>query len=220
MNDEPAPTYTGPTNVSFKDNSIHIDGYAEGKRVALLDTKPAKRLAALRIHQQRLEQCEAAMQEVLRLPSDLENARYSAIIGAVAQYFSCFGKNNVYAPLQPDRVFKGMEDAKECFRYWKAIRDTHVIHEEDTLSFGQTGLVLGHDDEVIDILSLKMVAQVFDEEHLNLLYKLLVHTIAHVESEIDRSLTFLFADAEAMGKEKRSSLRDLVYTVPKPKDLL
>lgn len=219
MAEEPTRNYTGPSGILRTENGLQIEGYPEAKRVALLTTPPARRLSVLRVHQANLDFCEAAMQQLLKVPSGLAQAKEAVVVGVVTKYFSCFGKNSINPPLQADRVFKGMDDAKDCFRYWKKIRDRHLVHEEGVLSERTTGIVLGNAESVIDVISMKATVAVGDQEHLQLLYDLIAHTRSHVMSEIDAVLQRIFAEANSMTPDERSKLEDLSQVIPSTKRL-
>ena len=193
---------------------LHVDGYPNAKRVVKWDSKKTERLAVLRVHESSLRFCQAAMQEFLKISPELPIASYAALIGIVAKYFSCFGKNLANGPLSPDKVFKGMPEAKECFVYWKKIRDSHFINEEGVLNERVTGIVLGENEEAVDVVNLSVTASVSDFEHQQLLYNLISHTLAHVIDDSEALRQSILEDAGKLSAEDRKNLADLRIDIP------
>ena len=207
----------GPQSISIKDGHLHIDGYPNANRVVRLASPSAKRLASLRLHQSTLRYCEDAMQELVRMSPISQVAASAMITGVAARYFSCFGKNNsksVY-PLEASQVFKGKQEAKECYLYWRSIRNKHLVHNESEMTSLYSGLVLGSQHEIQDVISLHVRAMIeTDKEHCQLLFNLIDHTRKHVDSEIEKVLQRVFSEAHAMTPEERAALTPIQYKLP------
>ena len=207
--------YTGPTGLTFTDSAIHIEGYPDAERVGLLQTKLAKRLADLRTHQSALTFCEQVVQELPKILEQSPTIARASAIGLVATYFSCFGDNQASAPLSYKRVFKGLADAQTAFRYWKAVRDKHMIHNESAYDHSSTLVALGPNAEVQDIISIKLTPNLLlDSSHIESFSQLIPHTLKFVGAEIDNLLPRAFEEVRGMTIAERNALPTATYTAP------
>jgi hypothetical protein len=212
--------YTGPTGVRLADGRLHIDGYPDAKKLVELNSHVGHRLACLRRHQSALKFCQDAMQDFAATRNSHPLLAEAALIGIAARYFSCFGYNEASAPLVAERVFKGTPDARKCFEHWKAIRDSHFIHDQSDLLSLRTGIVFGPNLEVQDILLLLAGPNVArDAEHAQLLFNLIDHTLKHASDEIGAVLERAFGEARAMTADERDALPEISYVAPRPEDV-
>lgn len=210
-----AEPYTGPTGIRLEGNSMHIDGYPDAVAVVRLSTKIAKRLADLRYHEGHLGFCEATMQQAGYENPERPLLHEAAILGIVLTFFSCFNDSKYVRPLSPKRVFARMPEAHEAFKYWQALRDKHFVHQQGTMAENITAIVLGQNAEVHDILSMKFAAHITsDNEHLQLLYNLINHSLKHVQEEIASALPKVFDEARSMQPHERAALEPLQITAP------
>jgi hypothetical protein len=211
--------YTGPTNIIERETGFHIEGYPDAARYVQLDTILFRRLADLRMHQSALRLCEAGMQAFGALEDKRSDGARLMLTGVVASFFSCFGQNNASLSLSSDRVFKGKAEAKSAYKYWKALRNKLIIHNESGYCTQITGIVLGKNSEVQDILSTQIMVDITGDEvtHQNL-YQLIVDTQKYVGSEIDALLPRVFEQARLMPAEKRAALPDVRWVVPGPEE--
>lgn len=205
----------GPTGFSFDQGRLHVDGYPDARKLVEWPSEIGHRLAGLRLHQSALKFCEDAMQEFGIIKESHPLAAEAALIGIVSRYFSCFGRNEACARLNEDQIFHGMPKAKECFEYWKGIRDNHIIHDESELSELRTGIVLGQSSDVLDILSLQARPYLAsDKELVQLLFNLIAHTHKKVLELIDDVLERAFVEVGALTPEQREALPEIRYVVP------
>lgn len=210
-----ASAYTGPTGFSLDQGRIHIEGYPDARKVVEWYSQIGHSLACLRLHQSSLKFCEDAMQEFGTIKDTRPLAAEAALIGIVARYFSCFGRNEASAPLRPDQIFHGMPEARECFDFWEDVRNNYLVHDKSELTMLRTGIVLGQSSEVLDIVSLAARPYLTSEKRwVQLLFDLIVHTQKKVAEKIDDLLKRAFAEANALSVEQREALAEIIYTVP------
>lgn len=213
------PDYVGPTDIIETGDGYHIEGYPDAERLAELTTPLAKRLADLRMHQSTLKRCEAAMHKFGEMKSDSLDHATIMLTGIVASFFSCFGDNKASLSLAQNRVFAGREDAKAEFKFWKALRDKHMVHNEGGYDILITGVALGPDSAVQDIISFRFAAAMAaDEGACQNLYELIVHTTTFVAGEIENLLPRVFDEAQNLRPSDRAALPDVKFNVPVPED--
>ena len=128
-------------SLSQTDSGLHIDGFPEAVRVIALSGDAANEIADLALHQCDLMIASAALQSLNNslIAHVLQDALWTA---ALVHYFKCFssGSRNrlsaetIYASAPPE--------ALEAFRYLKALRDKHLVHDVNGFSQVATGAVI------------------------------------------------------------------------------
>lgn len=205
MNDE--RPYTGPTGLERTAKGLHVIGYPDAIMIGKLNSKVSRRLAILRMHQSALMTAQSLMVRLYNHPLEDGELAHGLLVGIVATYFSCYGKNNAAFTLAPDRIFAKRSDVKEVFYYWKDIRDKHLIHNESEMTQMRTGVVLGEGGRIIDILSLQASARIaLDQEHQQSLQDLIGFTMSRLLEEINDLIPLVFQEVEAMNPEQRMKL--------------
>jgi hypothetical protein len=110
---------------------------------------------------------------------------------------------------------KGQDDAKAAFSFWKDVRNKLIVHNESGYSTLVTGVVLGKDAVVHDILSTLVTADMTgDQAACKNLYELIVAAQKHVAKDIDAILPRVFEEVKLMTAEARAALPDVIYVVP------
>ncbi|QIG50974.1 hypothetical protein G5V57_26535 [Nordella sp. HKS 07] len=199
--------YTGPMGIALIAKELHVEGYPDAVMIGKLNSKVSRRLAVLRLHQSALMTAHALIARLRAHPFEDSELAHGILVGTVATYFSCFGKNNAVFTLAPDRIFAKRSDIKEVFHYWKDIRDRHLIHNESEMTQMRTGVVLGNGGRVIDILSFQVSARIaLDQEHQQSLQDLISFTMKRLLEEIDGLIPRVFQEVELMNPEQRMRL--------------
>lgn len=207
-------TYTGPTGIHKEGSAIHIDGYPDAELIVKMPPPLGMQIARLRQHQSDLTFCEQAMQELGSLRKQRPLAAEAIWIAALVKFFSCFGDNKAVKPLSPSRVYRGRPDALSFFNQLKKLRDKHIVHNESSLTYAPTLVVLGKNREINDILSLKIEPEITDGLHLQQFYNLICDTLGFVTREIDGALARGFQELRNMTPEQRAALPQVEYVVP------
>lgn len=128
-------------SLSRTDSGLHIDGFPDAVRVIALSGDAANEIADLALHQRDLTIASAALQSLNSslIATIIQEALWTA---ALVHYFKCFssGSRNrlsmekVYAAAPPE--------ALEAFRYLKALRDKHLVHDVNGFSQVTAGAVI------------------------------------------------------------------------------
>jgi len=193
----------GKLDITVTEGSLHIEGYPTARRFVKLPAEPfGQKIGDLRLHQSDLIFCEQAMQLFgLHLQTSVENQsnennlmnRTIFWIAILTKFLGCFKKSKARMRLEKDDVFKDSDDARGAFDYFEALRDKHIVHDENPLNIIAVGVVLGESNKIIDIVSLKLQADTASSQSdAQNLYNLITHTLKYVALELDTSLQDCF----------------------------
>jgi hypothetical protein len=210
-------------DITVTEGNLHIDGYPAARRFVKLSAHPfGQKIADLRLHQSDLMFCAQAMQQYglhlkqpmpndCQQPSNLMDIKIYEI-AILTKFIGCFKKSKGRKRLVKEDVFAGDVNAMTSFRYFESLRDKHIVHDENPLQDVVVGVVLGENNEVIDIISLGKKMQHDISGYLNEaqnLYNLIDHTLKYVTGEIDKNLKSCFEWLRKMQSEQLSKMHDV-----------
>ena len=199
----------------MRDDGLHVEGYPEAKRVAQLKTMKAKRLADMRLHQSDLGFCERVLQIFSATLGDEPNDAAQALwISVLTKFYSCFGNNKGRSQLDAQNVYKGNPEALTAFRFYSNIRNKHIVHDESNYNYSFTGVVLGPEADVQDILSLQFQAVVSDAANGQLMYNLVDAALKYVSLQVDALLAEILKEVHALSPQGRAALPDIKFIAP------
>jgi hypothetical protein len=205
--------YSGPRD------TLHIE-HPNVVALKRIDEPIARQLQALALHHYDLGFSHDALGEIAKLDRSQRRERFLAEalwISSMARYFKCFGGNQSRISLSATKVLKGHEDAKHVFRYFQALRDKHIIHDENPFSQAFAGVALGHRDakpKVEGVLSMAFNKLTMDDEELRKFSDLLRLTIAWVDARRHELSDTLAQKYEQWTYDDLMALPDIPFTVP------
>jgi hypothetical protein len=180
-----------PLDFSMPDNkTLRVEGYPDAVALKRIDDPIARQLQGMVLHQTDLGFCKAALDELGRINRLAQPVLSEALwVSAITRYFKCFGKNAARTQLTATKVLKGHPlQAHEVFKYFKDLRDKHIVHDENPYSQSFVGVALnaeGASFKVADIISLAVSVFTFDDEHFGSFRNLVEVTLAHVSTKRD-----------------------------------
>lgn len=216
----------GKLDLTITDGNLHIEGYPTARRFVKLPAAPfGRQIGDLRLHQSDLMFCEQAMQifglhltqtllESQQTPDSFMN-RTIYWIAILTKFMGCFKKSKSRLCLKKEKVFKGNIEAMNAFNYFEALRDKHIVHDENSLNVITVGVVLGEGSEVIDVVSLKMQADTASSQSdAQNLYNLIDHTLKYLASEVEICLQDCFKVLREKKPEELEKMLDVKVDWP------
>jgi hypothetical protein len=205
-------------NLSVRENKFHIEGYPNAVAIKRLDDTDARILQAIVLHHFDLSFCNQALADLRHPSKSIPTLHAEALwISAIARYFKCFGRNNARSHLSAKEVLKGHPGAEGVFRYFKALRDKHIVHDENPYSEAFTGVAINRKGErrkVADIIALAINAFTVDDAHLASFSPLVSVSLKWVADKQDELHKKLAQTWEKRGYEQLMALPDVCYTAP------
>jgi len=167
----------------------------------------ARRFASLKSHQDTLESCIEGIQE-FRRAGDRAGLRNLLLTAIIVKFFSCFARNTVGAPLVSHKVFDGDEANMNTFKLWKAVRDDHIAHDENTMSQSTTIAALNQHGDLVEVFALTAKMDFATDETLNEnLFNIIVAAKAWVEKSASDAKASVVDELKALSSEQRLRLR-------------
>lgn len=203
-----------------KVSSIRVDGYPDAGRLGIMRGQRARRFASLNLHRAVLEDCLVAMNGSLLITEENSIVVNAILTGVVTKFFSCFGRNSISAPLVATKIFGAQPQAMQCFEHWKAIRDSHIAHDESKFSQADCFVVMKPDGTFLDVICTVMRVDFASDKGANqTLFDLIRFTLDWVRRALDDAHESLNAEASSMSNAARLQLDEAKYTAPtSPKD--
>lgn len=198
--------------------TLRIEGYPDAIAFKRIEGKHAVRLRAMTLHDADLTRCWEALQA---LASD-DNAKDSILrdclwIAAVALYFKCFGNSKARCQLDAKAVFKTQSSAMPAFQYFDALRNKHILHDENAYTQSFVGIVVNpvsNRYKVADVVSSGVDAITSDPSHVKSLSTLVNATRVWVAAERDRLHKMLADEYEAKPYEVLLAMPNVQIKVP------
>jgi hypothetical protein len=120
--------------------NLALNGFPRGVQIVEVISSDARWLADLALHRSDLlfaEKSLKAISDSPTLPSDVLESLWRS---AIAHMYKCFGSSKSRNRLDSGRVLAGASNEKLAnFKYYKALRNKHMIHDEN--SYSQVAIV-------------------------------------------------------------------------------
>ena len=192
----------------------------QGRKVILkrADSEMARQLQAIALHELDLSFCRYCVTQLASVDyekqSDLAEAFW---ISCIARFYKCFGNSRARTQLSEQKIFKGKPKAQLAYKYFRALRDKHIIHDENPYSQGIVVVAI-NPPEAPDLLE-KVFATtihvyIINELELKRLSELIDSTYAWVRekrAELEKLLTETYSQ---WTREQLLALPDLTTTSP------
>lgn len=172
--------------VKFIGNKMHIENYPKAARFVRYDFKHREILRSLYVHEKDLEQSLMLAKGIKIDPSNGSDnsdsfARFYTSLGLL---ISCFKRAKGRRKLISAEIFDGQAEAKKVFEFFEALRDKHIIHDENNFSSCVIGVVLNHpgsENFVEDIVTFQLKLDMRTEGNIQNLQNLIAFVLEKVK---------------------------------------
>ena len=184
---------------------LRVEGFEHAAKLIRIDGPNARRLAAMCLHRNDLmfaDECLAAINH----PSENPVLRTALWSSAIFHYTKCFGRSNARERLNPEEVYAHeAPEAFESFLFFLALRDKHVVHDDNACDQGIPCAVLNKmksDRKIEKVLCLTAQRVTLEQQTYANLKLLIEKTQAWVISEIDFCCEVLTRELERKSYEE------------------
>jgi len=202
---------------------LHIEDYPDAVALKRIDDPAARQLQAMTLHHADLSFCQQALAEVARLDRSQQTLLAEGLwIAAIARFFKCFGKNKARTQLSAKKILRDFVGAGAVFAYFEALRNKHIIHDENPYSQAFTGVALNAREaeyKVADIIAMAFNAFTVDDDHLVQFRQLVDVTLLWVAAEREELHNLLGKAYEQTLYDELLALPDITFTVPGSKQV-
>jgi|SRR5471030_127125 len=204
-------------NITETDTGFNIEGIPDAVAIVKTGGRIAQRISDLSLH--KIDLC-FALDCVDLLENHDENPTLSQALwnSAITSFCKCYGRG-IRSPLSEKHTLKNKPaEALEAFRYFKHLRNKHLIHDENSYSQSLPGAAINNGSkpykiEKIICFSARSVTNV-KESKLNLRL-LITDSLYWVISEFDKLCDQLTTELEKENYESLSERQVMHYETPK-----
>jgi hypothetical protein len=209
--------------ISQRDSGLHIEGFPDAVKVIQIDSPDAVRLSDLALHKADLEFADRCLEAINTVPEEPHVLRESLWRSSIIYFLKCFGNSKARFRLTTDEVLREEPpEAIEAFRYFKSLRDKHLVHDENSYAQSIPGAVLNNgskDYKIEKIVCFSASSVTLEQGSYGNLKLLIGRSLSWVTQEFDQLCDKL---TEVLEKETYATLAarpDLTYTVPTLEEL-
>jgi len=204
-------------NIKETETGLNIEGIPDAVAIVKVDGRIAQRISDLSLHKTELSfalECVTLL-ESHETHSILTEALWNT---AITSFCKCFGRG-VRSPLSERKILKNKPpEALEAFRYFQALRNKHLIHDENTYSQSLPGAAINNGSKAYKIEKIvcfnaqSVTNTKEDRANLSLL---IADSLDWVLSEFDNLCNQLTVDLEKESYKTLSCRPPLHYFMPK-----
>jgi hypothetical protein len=111
---------------------IDADGKVLFKRI---DGNVEKQYRAVVLHELDLRFCQSCLRELKSLDYNKQSELAEAYwVSCITRFFKCFGQSKARPNLPASKIFKTDADSTSKFEYFRALRNKHIVHDENPFS--------------------------------------------------------------------------------------
>ena len=184
------------------------------------DSGIARQLQAIALHELDLRFCRYCLTQLASVDKEQQSDLAEAFwISCIARFYKCFGNSRARTKLSEKKIFKGKPEAQLAYKFFSALRDKHIIHDENPYSQAVVAVAI-NPSEAPDLLkgvgAMTIPLYIINENNVKRLSELIDSTYAWVlerQAELVKLLTETYSQRT---RDQLLALPDL--TVNKPED--
>ena len=188
-----------------------------------IDGPKALRLADLFLHKQDLCFASDCLNAINDNPEDRKVIRRALWRSAIINYMKCFGCSKSRSKLIAQEVYKDEPAAAlECFKYFKALRDKHIAHDENAYAQCTPSAAINDGSKsykIEKIVCLALFLDVMQQDTWSSLQQLISKAQEWTVSEFDALCIELTNELDVEPYESLYARESVKHTVPTFKDV-
>lgn len=187
--------------VTVRNERFEIEGFPEAAKAITFDSPRLKKLSHYWLHHLDLEFAAACLKD-LNSGKPIKATTSEALWrSALVHYFKCFGKSKSRSSLDAGRILKRTENGIVVHKQLKALRDKHIVHDENPFSSVTAGVILnraGMRRKIAKVVCVSNHLQTLNQETWNHLRLLIETTNIWVMDQFDRLCENLTRELEQL----------------------
>jgi hypothetical protein len=207
--------------INHTDKGLKIEGIPDAHMVVKLQSQNAQKIADLCLHKHDLEFALSSL-EAINTIADNHHIREALWRSAITHFFKCFGKSERFRLQKEDVLAKEEPMALEIFEYFKALRNKHFVHDENSYAQSLPCIVLNNGNKsykVEKIVCLATLIPTLEQSNWSNLRNLISKTLIWVIYEFDALTEKETVELEAMSYEQLTNMNPAVWKKPTVEDV-
>jgi len=204
-------------NITQNGTNLNIEGFDDAVKVIELTGHDAKRLSDLCLHRSDLEFATSCLDAIDTTPEEAVVICEALWRSAIIHFYKCFGDGYRFQ-LSKNKIYKDdPPEAKQAFEYFKAIRNKHLVHDENSYSQSIPGAILNDGSKsykIEKVVCFSARAVTLEQGNYSNLRLLVQKAISWVISEFDAMCNQITASLEKEPYKKLLDRNALNYCKP------
>lgn len=209
--------------ITKTESGFHVENVPDAVKLIRLDDSKSRRLADLTLHKADLEFADNCLIGINGVPKDTRVVREALWRCAITHYIKCFGDSRVRFRLSADRIYKGEPpEALEVFQYFRALRNKHVVHDENPYSQSIPCAAVNKGNKpykIEKVLCFAAHVDVLGQDNYSNLKLLIDKALAWVVSEFDTCCSAVTKELEKQSHEELLQRDEVTYSKPTVEDM-
>jgi hypothetical protein len=186
-------------------------GWHNGLHTGYLTGPIAARVAALSLHHFDISFCQRILKEhQLKFVNEYSDVSLALWIAVLTKFMSCFQHSKARPRLDPQKVYGTNPTAMQDFELLMALRNKHVVHDENSHYNAAAFAWLETNGDVREVGPMLIVARI-DPTLVTTMCNLVAHAQDYINIAMADAGRELLAQVQAMTPEERMALPTGVY---------
>jgi hypothetical protein len=196
------------------------DWWHSALRTGYLTTPIAAHVAALSLHHFDISFCERILKEYqLKFVNEYSDVSLALWIAVVTKFMSCFQNSRARPRLDPQKVYRTHPTALQEFELLMALRNKHVVHDENSHYNAAAFAWLEPNGDVRGVGPMLTVARI-DPTLVTMMCNLVGHALDFLNTAMAKAGKALLTRVQEMTPEERMALPPGVYfALPTEEDI-
>jgi len=211
-----------PLKINKADDEFHVEGFPDAVKVIRLDGHKAKRLADLALHKSDLAFAMDCLEGINQISADQPILREGLWRSAIVHLMKCYGRNDSRFSLDVKSVLKSDLDGKGVFKFFRNLRDMHLVHDSNAYAQCLPGAILnkeGIDHKIAKIICMGFQSQTLDQTAFGNLHLLISRSMEWVVQKFDALCEDLTRELESVPYRDLIKRDSVTYSPPKLEEI-
>jgi hypothetical protein len=187
------------------------DWWHNALRTGYLTGPIAAHVGELSLHHFDISFCERILKEYqLKFVNEYSDVSLALCIAVVTKFMSCFQGSEARPPLHPKKVYRTHPKALQDFELLMALRNKHVVHDENSHYNAAAFAWLEPNGDVRGVGPMLTAARI-DPTHVTMMCNLVVHALDFLNTAMAKAGKALLTRVQEMTSEERIALPLGVY---------
>jgi len=201
---------------------LEINDFPDAIKVIQIKNVKTKELSDLALHKDDLVFALECLEELNNVSDNKKIIRQALWKSAIIYFTKCFGTSSSRSQIKPEQIFSQKQLGLEVYKYFKTLRNKHIVHDENSYSQSIPGAILnnGKKDFMIEkIVCLSIQSETLTQDNYNNLHLLITTTKNWVYKEFDLLCSIITIDLEKEPYDKLCQMKTMDFKVPSIQDI-
>jgi hypothetical protein len=207
--------------VSVTASGFHIEGFPNAIKVISIQGEKARKLADLSLHISDLDFANTYLAEINGASNYIVQGALWRL--AIVSVIKCFQHSEAREfQLNEKTIFDGDDLGQEVFQFFKALRNKHIVHDENSYAQSIPGLILNnkeHTYKIEKVVCFGAFGESLSQENFSNLSLLIKKAREWAQGEFDALCDQITQEMEALSFDELFAMEAIVYSPPKVDDI-